>query len=1059
MRKELYKKLCFLFVLLCLPMTMYALPPEGIVVKGTVTDEMFKSGVVGASVTVKGTTIGAMTNVDGDYTITVPDKKAVLVFSYLGYVTQEVTVGEKTKIDIVMREDTQTVEEVVVIAYGTQNKGLVTSAISSISTKELVKTPVASVTNVLAGSVPGVSSIQSTGQPGIDEATIYVRGTGSLNTGSSAPLVLVDGVERPFSQIDPNEIESISVLKDASSTAVFGVRGANGVVLVTTRRGSVGKPTISVSSSLDLQQPISLVEQTNSYEYARFWNIRERQDKGSRFYTPEQIEAFRTGSDPIMYPSINWLDYMFRDVFLQSKNNINISGGSENVKYFVSMGYLYQNGLLKEMPNQKYDNNYRYNRYNYRANIDAKLSPTTTMKLGIGGYVGKRQEPQNLGENSSNNDNNPFVMMQIWTQPWAGPGFIDGVRVLTPQEVSPRTSENSRDGMSIYWGQGYHQYYNTNLNLDLDITQDLSIITKGLSVSVKGAYDNKFSINKNWNGGQQEYYTVRYKSYVDGDGLAETDPDFDKTYVFIPTGVDTPLNYADAGNSRAQSWYIEGRVNYERTFGDHRVSGLFLYNQSRSYYPQPGNAAAYVYIPHSYVGFVGRATYSYRNKYMADINLGYNGSENFAPGKTRYGLFPAFSAGWVVSEEAFMKRQTAVSFLKLRASWGRVGNDVGTSRFMYKASEWSPAGSYSFGTSNSTGAPAYGVSTEGNPVVTWETSDKQNYGIDARFLDDRLTLTADYFTEHRSGILTTPNSTPTIIATTLPNMNIGKVDNYGYEISLGWNDRAGKDFTYYINANVSFARNKIVYMDEVEQPYDYMTATGGSIGRRARGLLYKYERLYQYSDFIDDGNGNLVLNPDLPQPYMSVAPGDAMYADLNGDGIVDTSDRMLTGYGDVPEYTFGINAGFTWKGLSFSMQWTGATNADRLYDIEYRVPYTNQDNRGLLRYLYEGCWTDENQANAIYPRPARNSMSWNSQNSTLWLNDGSYLRLKSLNVGYTFSGQKLKQYGISTIGLTFSAYNLFTISPLKYLDPETYGSRTGQYPLVKLYSLGLNITF
>ena len=1058
MRKELYKKLCFLGVLLCIPLSMMG---QSITVTGTVTDGTLNAEFPGATVTVKGTTIGQVTDLDGHYSINVPSRESVLVFTFLGYKTQEFVVGNRTVIDVVLQEDNQVVEEVVVVAYGTQNKGLVTSAISSISTKDLVKTPVASVTNVLAGSVPGVSSIQSTGQPGADAAAIYVRGTGSLNSGSSEPLVLVDGVERPFSQIDPNEIESISVLKDASSTAVFGVRGANGVILVTTRRGSVSKPTISVSASMDLQQPISLVDQVGSYEYAQFWNIREMQDGNDRFFTPEQIEAFRTGSDPIMYPSIDWVDYMFRDVFIQSKNNINISGGSENVKYFVSMGYLYQNGILKNMPNQKYDNNYRYNRYNYRGNIDAKLSPTTSMKLGIGGYVGKRQEPNNMfalqAEQGTGNDNNPFLAMQMWTMPWAGPGFIDGVRTITTDENSPIKNELRRDGPSIFYGQGFYHFYNTNINLDLELTQDLAVITKGLTVSVKGAYDNTFSITKRWDGGSVEYQTVRYKSNVDGDGLAETDPDFDKTYVFTPVqNSDTPVTYAanKEAYGRSQSWYLEGRLNYERTFGDHRVSGLFLYNQSRKYYP-----AVPLYMPRGYIGYVFRATYAYRNKYMADVNMGYNGSENFAPGKTRYGLFPAFSVGWVVSQEGFMQNQNVVSYLKLRASYGRVGNDKGASRFMYAKSEWTSAGSYSFGTNNPNGMTGFGVSSEGNPDVTWETSDKQNYGVDVRFFDDRLTLTADYFREHRTGILMSVNSTPSITGVTLPQMNLGIVNNHGYELQLGWSDRPTNDFSYNINANVSYARNKIIYTDEVKPSYPYMAVTGGSIGRRDRGLLYKYERLYQYSDFVDDGKGGLMLNPDLPQPYQKVSPGDAMYADLNGDHIVDGNDRCRIGYGNIPEYTFGLNASFTWKGLSFSMQWVGATHADRVYDIEYKSPFTNAGKRGLLRYFYEESWTDINQHNATLPRPATVSKSWNTSDSTLWMVDASYARLKSLNIGYTFRGEKLKQAGIASLGLTLSGYNLLTFSPLKYLDPETYQDRFGAYPLVKLYSLGLNITF
>ena len=1058
MRNALSLRFCFLAMfLLSLPM-IYALPPEGITIKGKVIDETLKEPVPGANVSVKGTSIGAITNFNGEYSIVVPSKKSILVFSFIGLAPQEITVGDRKIINVNLKEDATSLDEVVVIAYGNQDKGLITSAISSISNKELIKSPVASVTNVLAGAMPGVSSVQTSGQPGKDAATIFVRGCGSLSDSQAKPLILVDGVEREFSQIDPNEIESISVLKDASSTAVFGVRGANGVVLVTTRRGKSGKAQIAVSTSLGLQQPISLVEQTGSYKFARFWNMKQAMDgitDKKQYFTPEQVEAYRTGSDPIMYPSMDWKKYIFNNVYLQSKNNVNISGGSDNVKYFISIGYLYQNGLLKELPGQKYDNNYRYDRYNYRANIDANLTKTTTMKLNIGGNLGKTQEPLSV-VSGTGEDQNPWVIAQIWSHPFAGPGFIDGVRTLVPKSLVP-LGETLRDGMFVFYGKGYTQNYQTTLNLDVDITQKLDFLTKGLSVSVKGAYDNEFKLFKKRTGGNVEYQEVYYKSHFDTNGLAnQTDPDYDKTHVYVPVSwsPDTPLYYGEE-TGRAQKWYIEGRLNYERTFGDHKVSGLVLYNQSRDYYPD----LAPVYIPRSYIGLVGRATYSYMSKYLCDVNMGYNGSENFAPGKNRFGLFPAFSLGWVASAEKFMERQHIVDYLKLRVSWGRVGSDKGVNkRFMYMPARWGDSGSYSFGIDNPISTSAAAISSMGNPNVTWETADKQNYGIDAKFLNNRLSLNVDYFMEKRTGILISPQSTPNIIATGLPNLNIGKVDNKGYEVALGWNDRIGKDFDYHIDANVSFARNKIIFKDEVRKQFDYMNETGGSTGRQTS--VFQYVRLYQYSDFVKNDKGELVLNPSLPQPYQKVYPGDAMYRDLNGDMIVDGNDKSVYGYSDRPEYTFGLNMGCNWKGFSFSMQWAGATNVNRMYDIEYRIPFTNAGKRGLLTYFYDGCWTPENQLGAKYPRPSEESESWNSEPSTLWLEDASYLRLKSLNIGYTITNnQFLKKLGINSLGLTFSGYNLLTFSPLKYLDPESKPDRFGDYPLIKLYSFGLNLNF
>lgn len=1031
----------------------------GISVSGKVYDRD-NYPMIGAGVIVKGTTNGVVTDADGFFRIVVPGKDAVLEVSSLGYVSVEEKVGDRLYLEFFLEEDKQVLDDVVVVAYGTQTKATVTGALSTMDTKELVKAPVASITNVLAGAVPGVSTVQLSGQPGSDAASIYVRGIGSLSSSASAPLVLVDGVEREFSQIDPNEIENFSVLKDASSTAVFGVRGANGVILITTKRGSEGKPTISVSSTNGLQQPIQIVSQVGSYEYANFWNSKMRNDNISNpamYFSREAIEAYRTGSDPIMYPNVQWKDRMFNDVFFQTKNNINISGGSRNVRYFVSLGYLYQNGLLKQMESLPYNNNYKYNRYNYRANVDFDLSPTTIMKVGIGGNIGIQQEPRYI-----EGIGNPWVYATVWSIPMAGPGFVDGMRTLVPTSFIPAALE-LRDGFNTFYGYGFNQYYTTKLNLDAEIEQRLDFITEGLTLSLKGAYDNTFRLNKYRSGNGMEWQRVYYKSHLDDRSKPITDPDYDKTLVYVPESwtQDSALSYSE-DYGRDRNWYLELKLNWNRSFGvtgDHKVSAMFLYNQSRDYYPtySNGSTASFQYIPRSYIGFVGRATYGYKGKYLVDLNIGYNGSENFAPGKMRYGAFPSGSLGWVISEEGFMKNQKVIDFLKLRASYGIVGNDQSNIRFLYMPGVWESSGSYSFGLNNPNSLEAFGYGNPGNEKISWETSAKQNYGIDLEMFRNRLSFTADAFFEHRSGILLTPRNTPSIVAMSLPQMNLGEVLNRGFEISLGWEDTTRSGFSYYAKANVSFARNKVLFMDEVKSEYDYQNRTGRSVGGHSG--LYKFERLYQYSDFDTMEDGSLVLKPGYPVPTAAVYPGDAMYADLNGDNKVDGNDTMITGYGMTPEYVFGLNAGFSYKGFNFTMQWTGATNVDRLMEIEYRIPYTNAGGRGLLKYFYEDCWTLDNQ-NGTLPRAAETSESWNSQSSTLWLRDASYLRLKNVSLGYTFSGNRfLKSIGISSLNLSLTGYNLLTFTPLDFADPESNPSNEGAYPLVKVYSFGLNINF
>lgn len=1021
-------------------------------VTGLMTDEK-GNPLPGGTVMIKGTTLGVATDIDGKYQIQVADPKAVLIFSYVGYVTQEMIIGERSVINVQMQEEGRSLDEVVVVAYGTKTKATITGALSSIGTEELLRSPAVNVTQALAGALPGVSTVQTSGQPGKDAPRIYVRGNGTLNNGSASPLILVDGVERNLSDLDPNEIDNISILKDASSTAVFGVRGANGVILVTTRRGVSGKPVITVSSSVGLQQPISLMDQAGSYDYARMWNLRADNDGDSKKFTREQVEAFRTHSDPIMAPDIDWQSYLFHKLFVQNKNNVNISGGNDRIKYFVSMGYTYQNGLLKQFKELPYDNNYRYNRYNYRANIDAALSNTTTMKLNIGGNVGKIREPipvENVGY--------VWNVATVWSLPFAGAGIVNGKRTLLSQNLLP-SGDVARDGFFAFYGYGFKQEYTTRLNFDVDITQKLDIITQGLKLGIKGAYDTKFGLQKRRETGvwtnSTEYQVAYYKSSLPGmPSLPMNDPAYDKTVVFVPQGIDQPLHYSESHNGYGRNWYIEARLNYDRTFGDHKVTGLVLYNQSRTYYPD-----AYRYLPRGYVGLVARATYGYRNKYLLDLNVGYNGSENFAPGKNRFGVFPSISGAWVASSEDFMSHQNIVDYLKFRVSWGRVGSDVGNkTRFMYMPGLWSENSSgYSFGVNNPVSVPSSTLGTPGNEEVTWETADKQNYGLDMKFLSNRLSLTADYFIEKRKGILITPNSVPSIIATALPNMNLGKVDNKGFELVLEWREEVNNNFNYNLSFNVSHAKNKIVFMDEIPNEFDYMNRTGGSTDRY--GGLYKFERFYQFSDFTQDGAGNYILNPDLPQPYMNVQPGDAMYSDLSGDRIVDADDRMVTGYSNRPEYIFGILGGFEYKGFGFNMQWTGATHVSKLMEEDYRIPFTNA-NRGLLQCFVDESWTLENQKGATMPRLSKNMEAWNCSPSTLWLKDASYLRLKTVNLYYTLRDKKaLNAIGVKSVNFTVSAFNLWTLTKLKLIDPEGITDNAGEYPLTKVYSLGVTVNF
>ena len=1061
---------CLLAVLGGLP----AFSQKGVTVKGTVVDSDGLP-VIGAGVTLKGTTTGVAAGVDGTFQITVPGEAAVIEVSALGYTTQEVKIGKQRTLTVVLQDDTQSIEATVVVAYGTQTRATVTGALTTIDSKALVKAPVADVTNVLAGQMPGVATVQETGQPGEDYAKIYIRGVGSLSESASTPLILVDGVERPLNTVDPNEIESLSILKDAASTAVFGVRGANGVIIVTTKRGDAGKPKISASSITGVQMPLSYIKQSSAYDFARYYNVYQwndgKEDIGL-YFTPEAIEAYRTGSDPIMFPSTDWNEVMFRKAFLQTKNNINISGGSDKVRYFVSMGYMFQNGLLKPIPGVTYDNNYNYNRYNYRANLDFKLTETTDMHFNISGVIGNTHEPYTTRDNI-------WTLTMLWAHPVGSPGVV-GDQTFTSVSTSALPSGLTKwNGWEYYYMTGYTDKYKTTMGMDLTINQKLDFITEGLSASIRGSYDASMTMKKYRTGGSGLHYTYEYASWNNDSGLGIADPDFDRTLETVISGSEAPLSWKDPSTSDDKSWYLEGRIDYSRKFAHaHSVSALLLYNQSRDYYPYQDSSnsslAALAYLPRGYVGFVGRVTYGYKDKYLVDLSAGYNGSENFAPGKTRYGFFPSASVGWVISEEKWMKKVPFVDFLKLRASIGKVGNDLGSSaRFMYMEGTWNEMGSYYFGTNNSAGVPRFELGTPGNLGITWETALKANVGLDFDLFNKRLHFSGDIFREHRTDILVKPNSLPGVIAFTPQNMNRGEVLNTGYEVELGWRDHIG-DFTYDINANVTFARNKILFMDEVPAEMPYQNQTGGSTNRH---LLYIFERLYQKSDFYTDADGVMRLNPELPQPTTTVYPGDAMYKDIGGaldengnpipDGIIDGRDKMYTGFPDRPEYVFGSNWKFGYKGFSLALNWVAATNVSRVWNADYRIPFTNSGHRGLLQMFAERSWIDNDnpwapgREDGDLPRFTKTNYPWNSEDSTLWTVDASYIRLKSASFGYTFSRNRFfDKLGIGSVGLMFTGYNLLTFSKMTLQDPEARSSDAdGTYPLVKTFNLAINITF
>lgn len=1006
-------------------------------VSGTVSDNM--GPVIGATVAVKGTSTGVITDMDGNFKLKVP-VGATIVVSYIGYQNKEIQYKGEKNLKIQLSEDVTELQEVQVIAYGSQKKVTVTGALSSIGNDELLKSPVASMANALTGKVTGLASVQSSGQPGADDATLYVRGVGSLSVDLSQPLTLVDGVERSFSQLDPNEVESITVLKDASATAVFGVRGANGVILVTTKRGTQGKAKVNFSTTFAWQMPSRVPEFAGSYEYATTYNNAQIHDgvtSDQLAFSEDVVEKFRTNSDPIMYPNTSWTDMLIKNSALQTQHNFNISGGSERVKYFASLGVFTQDGLFKTFDNGN-DKGFKYNRYNYRINMDVSVTKTTSMQINLGGYLNDKQEPN---YNNGTYQDLKYLFRDIYTAvPFAGAGVVDGKWVVTDQDLF--SVGNYYDGLNTYYGKGYNNRAQNMLNFDFKLEQKLDMLTKGLTAHVKGAYNSGVTITK-----RREGRADKYEAIYDNGVLA-----------YRKTQDKQKLGYSES-TGQSRNWYLEAALNYKRDFGNHHVSALAMYNQSMTYYPFEGNSPSeFIGIPRSYVGLVGRATYDYKTKYLLDLSVGYNGSENFAEGQ-RFGLFPAGSLGWIMSEESFFRPvKKFVNYLKFRASFGIVGNDRVSdySRFLYLPDKYLiSSGSYSFGTNTGTLIAGAAESKKGNPDVTWETSEKQNYGIDAKFINDRLSVNFDYFIEHRKNILRARTVSPGYLAVSLPIANIGKVDNKGYEINVKWEDRIN-EVRYYVGANLSYAKNKIVFIDEIRYPYEWMQTEGKPVGQQFGYVFDGYfteEEAANYESLKGQPGGIA----DQGSGYSPLA-GDVKYKDLNGDGKIDEKDIRDIGYPKYPFYTAGMNMGFSWKGFDFSMTWAGAFKTSRMLSEMYRVPFGQSNNSAIMKYMIEDAWTPEKGNSAKAPAISFKSKSHNYQASDLWLRDASYIRLKNIEVGYSLPTSLLKKAHIGSLRIFLSGYNLLTFDSFKVSDPESDPDGTA-YPLIKVVNVGLKVGF
>lgn len=1016
-----------------------AVQQQRISITGVVVDNTGEP-VIGANVVVENDpSTGTITDLDGKFKLDVP-RNAKLVVSFIGYNTQTVTV-KGNNLKITLEEDSQMLGEVEVVAYGVQKKVSVTGAIASVKGDELTKTPTGSISNMLSGQMAGLTTVQYSGEPGSDAASIFVRGQATFN--NSSPLIQVDGVERDFNEIDPNEIESISILKDASATAVFGVRGANGVVLITTKRGKEGKAKISISTSASIIAPTESIKMADSYQYATFYNQMLANDGKAPMFSDEIVERFRDKSDPIRFPSIDWIDYCLKDMTLQTQHNVNISGGTDRVRYFISAGAYTQGGLFKDF-GLPYDLTYQYNRFNYRSNLDIDVTKTTTLTMNVAGNVNNSSKPY-TGQGSAG-----MLINMYYSTPFSSPGFVDGKLVNTTTDYNDlRLPFTGGSGMS-YYGGGFMKTSNNTLNSDLQLKQKLDFITKGLSFHIKGSYNSGFTSYT-----QAAASVATYTPVLQDDG----------SIAYKKFGQNSQLKYEDRDPGKSRNWYMEAAFNYARDFGNHHVTGLVLYNQSKTYYP-----STFSDIPQGYVGIVGRATYDWKNRYLAEVNVGYNGSENFAPEK-RFGTFPAGSFGWIVSEEKFWAPiKNVVNFLKFRYTIGLVGNDkIGGSRFMYMSDPYAVNNSslinrdghgFIFGINNSTASPGAYEDGKNNADVTWEKALKTNYGVDVNFLDDRLRTSFDYYHEDRKDILLRDGTAPSVLGFAVPMANLGKMRSWGWEITLKWNDMIGKDFRYNVGLNLMYNQNRVVDRKEAPMNEEYMYQKGRRLGSRSQYLFFEY-----YNEDTTPGRYKEVYGVDMPkQLEADLKNGDCVYVDLSGDGKIDANDASRNyGFTDDPEYMAGFNLGFSWKGFDFSMQWTGAWNVSRNISSVFRQPFMDRndtDKGGLLVYMLDNTWTNDNpNPNAVYPRATITNKDNNYAQSTLWEKDAKYFRLKNVQLAYNFNLPFMKKLKLNTMQLAFSGYNLLTFTPYVWGDPESRASDSPSYPLTKTYSLSLKLGF
>jgi TonB-linked SusC/RagA family outer membrane protein len=1037
-------------IMLLLPVMLFA---QNRVITGTVKDG---NGVLpGATVVEKGMPQNiAIVSTGGKFTLTLKGGSEVIIVKFIGYVQQEVKVADKSSVDVILQSSSQDMNEVVILGYQPKKRITNTGSASQISAADVRTVPTANVQNTLSGRLPGFFSQQTSGQPGRDAASFYIRGLSSIN-GSNTPLIIVDDIEYQadqLQQINVNEIETITILKDASTTAIYGVKGANGVLVVTTRRGKIGAPTVNLRMETGVQSPTKIPKFLNSYQSAQLINEAEtnynkayNQPNGGLSFTPADLEAFRTGSDPYGHPDVNWYKAILKDYTSQSNTNLDISGGTNVIKYFITGGIFTQNGLLRNFsdPQNEINSNYNYNRYNFRSNLDLKANKNLSVRLDLSARFGTVNQPHSqniLGEIYDYTKVTPFsapFLNPDGSYAYAYSQFNTFSLKNTPQQY---TTINARLANG-----GYDRSTRTDFNSLFDISEKLDDITKGLAITGRISYSSI------------EQYTKQLYRYNTSGAFSYNPPSYhynpvNDSYTLDPRGKYVLSDYNLAGNTDTYITRVnvQGFMTYDRIFaGDHHVNALLLYNQ----YQDNNQADA----PSKFSGQSIKVGYGYKDKYLIDFNGGYNGTDRFAS-VHRFGFFPAVSVGYnIANEDYFRKNISFVQYLKLRASYGKVGSDaIGGSRYIY--TQFYNRGiegfsGYSFGTSNNPTGNIY-EGTLANTDVFWESQKELNVGLEANMFNNKLSLVVEFFRNIRYNQLIYPGDISAVLGVGAPAVNAGKSINRGVEGQIGYQTAIGQ-VQLQSNFVFSYAKNKILDQREATPAYPWLYRTGYPIGQP---FGYHFVGYYTQED-VNKINSDAPDRPAIPSNGAKIQAGDLKYQDLNGDGKIDIYDQRAIGKPNLANTNLGLTLGAGYKGFSVSVLLQGSFGYSFAVVGAGVEPFKSQ-----FQPIHEQRWTPETAATAQFPSLSTDPLSVSSPSNYLsdyWLINAHYIRLKSVDIGYQFPS-KMLPFHFKYARLYLSAYNLFTWTNYKRYqqDPEVATSSAGDvYPNERVGTLGLQITF